>query len=337
MKEVATTKYLCTNCEKVTTFKRIIKEEIFPVKGKEIKVNAEYCKCDNCGDEVFAPGINPDPFDLAYREYRKRHGLLQPESIRSWRKAYKLTQHEMASLLGLGIATLNRYENGALQNESHERLLRLAMNPDNYLKLLENPRQIISESRKRALLEAFRKTDAVSRSIDDAILIATGSARVDELTGYSKFNLRKLYNAILFFARDGVAKTKLNKLLFYADFKHFKEYTVSITGVQYVHLPYGPVPDNYEMYYASLISRNSLQIIEETYPDGYVCELLKIHKAPDINVFDTSEIRILASVREDFQGYTARQMKERSHEEEGYKSTSDRQTISYKYASQLSY
>ncbi len=187
------------------------------------------------------------------------------------------------------------------------------------------------------LLEAFRKTDAASRSVDDAILISTGDTKADELTGYSKFNLPKLYNAILFFARDGVAKTKLNKLLFYADFRHFKEYTVSITGVQYVHLPYGPVPDNYEMYYASLLSRNSLQIIEEIYPDGYISELLKACKTPDIDVFDSSEIRILASVREYFKDYTAGQIKERSHNEEGYKNTNDRQIISYKYASQLSY
>ncbi len=337
MKEVSVTKCLCTNCEEVTTFKRVIKEEFFSVKGDEIKVHAEYCKCDNCGDEVFAPGINPDPFGLAYREYRKRHGLLQPESIKSWRKAQKLTQHEMASLLGLGIATLNRYENGALQNESHERLLRLAMNPANYLKLLENSQQVISEARKRELLEAFRKTDAVSRSVDDAILISTGSTKTDELTGYSKFNLLKLYNAILFFAREGVVKTKLNKLLFYADFKHFKEYTVSITGVQYIHLIYGPVPDNYEMYYASLLSRNSLQIIEEIYPNGYIGEIIKANKAPDLGIFSTSEIRILASVTEDFKGYTARQIKERSHKEEGYQNTIDRQMISYKYASQLSY
>jgi len=337
MKEVVATKCLCTNCEKVTTFTRIINEETFPVKGEEIKVNAEYCKCDNCGDEVFAPGINPDPFDLAYREYRKRHGLLQPESIRSWRKAHKLTQHEMASLLGLGNATLNRYENGALQNESHERLLRLAMNPANYLKLLENYQQVISEARKRELLEAFRKTDAVSLSVDDAILISSGGAKADEFTGYSKFNLLKLYNAILFLAKEGVVKTKLNKLLFYTDFKHFKEYTVSITGVQYVHLPYGPVPDNCEMYYASLLSRNSLQLIEEIYPGGYAGELLEARKTPDLNVFDTSEIRILASVREDFQSYTARKIKECSHKEEGYKNTKDKQVISYKYASQLSY
>ena len=52
MKEVSVTKCLCTNCEEVATFKRVIKEEFFSVKGDEIKVHAEYCKCDNCGNKL---------------------------------------------------------------------------------------------------------------------------------------------------------------------------------------------------------------------------------------------------------------------------------------------
>ncbi|NIO19633.1 MAG: DUF4065 domain-containing protein, partial [Candidatus Aenigmarchaeota archaeon] len=47
--------------------------------------------------------------------------------------------------------------------------------------------------------------------------------------------------------------TVLNKLLFYADFKHCKEYTVSISGSRYARLPYGPVPDNWAHYLAFLI------------------------------------------------------------------------------------
>jgi len=54
-------------------------------------------------------------------------------------KKYGLTQGEMSRLLGWGGATVSRYENGALQDKTH----------DNQLKLLRDPRNmrvIISEN-----------------------------------------------------------------------------------------------------------------------------------------------------------------------------------------------
>jgi len=337
MTKVTSPEFLCTNCEQKSIFTRIKHQESLIIKGEEIIINAEYCKCDSCGDEVLIPGVNPDPFELAYREYRKRHGFLQPEEIRTWRRLHKLTQSELASLLGLGIATLNRYENGAIQNEAHEKLLRLIMDPSGYAKLLSHSSDIFSEAKRKELLETLESVNLISNSVDDSLLSVAGGAKVDEFSGYRKLNLSKLYNVILFFSKEGIFKTKLNKLLFYADFKYFKEYTVSITGARYIRLPYGPVPDNYERYYTSLLSKNSLQTIEEGYPDGEIFELLKTNISPDLSIFDTSEIRILASVSEHFHNYTAGQIKECSHNEVGYRKTDDNKAISYKYASQLSY
>ncbi|MEA3442923.1 MAG: DUF4065 domain-containing protein [Chloroflexota bacterium] len=335
MRKVAVINNLCTNCERETQFDRIVKKETFDLKGEPITVEVEYSKCQNCGDEVLIPGVNPDPFDLAYREYRKKHGLLQPEDIRNWRKAHHLTQSELARLLGLGTATISRYEKGALQNESHERLLRLAMKSTNLLKLVEESEQVFSAEEKKKLLETLRESDEASCSVDDTIMLNFGSSEKGELNGYRKLDLAKLYNAVLFFAKEGVLKSKLNKLLFYADFKHFKEYTLSITGLQYAHLPYGPVPDNYEMYYASLFSKGFVKFAEEEYPNGYVGEIISAAKNPDLNVFSPSELRIMASVKEDFKDYNATQITESSHKEAGYQETSDGQLISYLYASQL--
>src|SRR3972149_5448628 len=87
----------------------------------------------------------------------------------------------------------------------------------------------------------------------------------DEFSGYNRFQLSKIFNAIIFFCKGGALKTKLNKLLFYADFKHFKEYTVSITGTRYAHVPFGPAPDYFNHYFAVLISDKSLAVEEVMY------------------------------------------------------------------------
>jgi len=60
------------------------------------------------------------------------------------------------------------------------------------------------------------------------------------------FNLDKLRQSIIFFVSTGdpntLGKTKLLKLLYYADFDHYELADESITGSTYRKLPMGPVP-----------------------------------------------------------------------------------------------
>jgi len=333
---------LCSNCEKETGLELVTKEEVIRVRNKPIKIEVQYSRCVQCGDEVFDPSLTVDPFDLAYREYRKKYGFLQPEEIRDWRKANKLTQGELARLLGVGVATISRYENGALQDPSHEKLLRLAMNPFNLLRLIERSEGVFTETKKRRLVEALQEVEADAHSIDSTIIVNFGNYDPNEYSGYRKLDLEKLYNAILFFCKEGVLKTKLNKLLFYADFKHYKEYALSITGARYARIPFGPAPDNYEIYYGALSSQKAIEFIEEVYPPKYggeavVGEIIKAAKKPDLSLFAASELRIMASVQEDFKEYNAREIREFSHKEAGYQETQHGGTISYNYAKKLNY
>lgn len=54
----------------------------------------------------------------------------------------------------------------------------------------------------------------------------------------------KLLNLIAYFVKNtkNCKKTKLLKLLYYADFRHFKETGMSITGLKYYAWDWGPVP-----------------------------------------------------------------------------------------------
>jgi putative zinc finger/helix-turn-helix YgiT family protein len=337
MKNESVNRILCTNCERETEAERIVKKEIFVVRGETISLDIEYIKCKECGDEVLNPELSPDPFELAYKEYRHKHSLLQPEEISTWRKANHLNQNELAKLIGIGIATLNRYENGALQNESHEKLLRLVMDSSNLYKLIEKSEGVFTLEKKKQLRQKLLESGEMKNSFDDTIIFNLGSAEKNIFNGFRKLDLNKLYNLILYFTKNGEFKTKLNKLLFYTDFKHFKEYLVSVTGLKYAHLPYGPVPDNYEMYYASMLSAGLAEIKEDFNYNGYPVERFKAIKNPELNVFSPSELRIMASVMEIFKDYSAIRIEEISHEEAGYKQTKNSEIISYEYAKDLNY
>ena len=324
---------ICPGCEKETRIETVKRVEGIDVRGESIEVEAQFFQCSECGVE-FENTRGPDALEAAYREYRHRHEMLQPEDIREWRKSYGITQKELCSLLGWGGATLSRYENGALQDETHEKMLRMAMEPHNLLGLIrETPHAFLPDKRER-MIEQLEAAESEAASINRIFEARFGNYRPDEFSGYLKLKLEKLQNAILFFCKGGQLKTKLNKLLFYADFKHFKENAVSITGVRYAHRTHGPVPDKYEYFFASLTDSRQVEV-EEIQVFQYMGENFVSTVEPDLSIFEPSELKVLAEVKEYFKGFNATQIREFSHDEQGYQETDDYEPISYSYADSL--
>jgi hypothetical protein len=241
----------------------------------------------------------------------------------------------MSHLLGWGGATLSRYENGALQDETHEKTLRLIMEERNLLKLIEETPDALSSEKRDRLIKELRATEEEACSLERVFEERFGNYEANELSGYIKLNLEKLFNAVLFFCKGGVLKTKLNKLLFYADFKHFKDYSISITGARYARMPFGPAPDKYSHYLATLVENGDIEVDEKEYPGGVMGEVYSSNKEPDFPLFSDSELKILASVKIHFQNFTAKKITEFSHEEKGYKETPLGGIISYDYAEAL--
>jgi putative zinc finger/helix-turn-helix YgiT family protein len=293
-----------------------------------------YFKCKTCGEEFEDPRSHEDPLDKAYREYRRLHGMMQPEQILESRKKFGLTQNEMSRLLGWGGATLSRYENGALQDETHEKALRLAIEPHNLLKLIETTPDILPEEKRGRLISELRAAEEETCSLERVYEERFGKYEASELSGYRKLDLAKLFNAILYFCKSGVLKTKLNKLLFYADFKHFKDYAVSITGARYAHIPFGPAPDKYALYFATLIENDAIKVDEEVIGD-FIGEKFISTKEPDLPLFSDSELKILATVKEHFKEFTAKRITDFSHDEKAYKETAPGDIISFEHASDL--
>ena len=324
---------ICPGCEKEAKVKIIKRLEGIDVRGETIEVEAQYYQCLECGVE-FENTRGFDALEAAYREYRLRHEMLQPEDISGWRKSYGITQKELCALLGWGGATLSRYENGALQDETHEKMLRMAMEPHNLLNLIkETPHAFLPEKQER-MIQYLEAAESEAVSINRIFETLFGSYQPDEFSGYLNLRLEKLQNAILFFCKGGQLKTKLNKLLFYADFKHFKENAVSITGARYIHLTHGPVPDKYDFFFASLTESRQVEV-DEIPIYQYVGENYTSTVEPDLSIFEPSELKVLAEIKEFFKNYTATQIRKFSHDEQGYHETSDHEQISYSYAEAL--
>lgn len=135
----------CPICEKERALAYGRRTEIVKVHGEEILVKVKVYHCIE-GDHYFYDlKDEEDKYQTAYREYRKRKGLLRPEEIKHIRETYGLSQRAFARFLSWGAITVQRYETGALQDSGHNTLL-------NFLKDTENFRRYF-ESRKSSLPE----------------------------------------------------------------------------------------------------------------------------------------------------------------------------------------
>jgi putative zinc finger/helix-turn-helix YgiT family protein len=326
----------CPNCEKVSPLAIVRKTEDFNIRGEVIVVEVEFYQCQECGEEFENSKSAIDPYEIAYREYRSRKGMLQPEDIRRFRIKRSLTQKEFSNLLGIGIATLNRYENGALQSEAHDRVIKLAMEPRIFLSLISNSPGVLGDSKRQKIISQL--ADETEASWLEITRDVFGNYNADIYSGYKKFDLAKFFEAIKYFCyQDRIFKTKLMKLLFYADFGHFKNYSVSITGARYARLPYGPVPDQFERWLAALVLDDEGIRKEEDWNQDYPGEIYISNTSPDLSIFAPSELRVLATVKEVFQDFSAKKISDISHSEKGYQDTETSHLISYGYAAQLSF
>jgi len=79
-------------------------------------------QCGNCQ----ALSIDDDADHQISSAFRRAAGLLAPEEIRQGREKLGLTQKQFANLLGVGEATVSRWETGAqIQQRAMDRFLRV--------------------------------------------------------------------------------------------------------------------------------------------------------------------------------------------------------------------
>lgn len=135
-------------------------------------------------------------------------------------------------------------------------------------------------------------------------------------------------------------KTKMNKLLFYADFLMFKQSCFSISGVRYKAINMGPVPNNFQSIFEYLANNDEIDIVYTQFPQGYIGEQFKARKDRTFNdtLFSETELKILEKVATVFKSTTTNDIITLSHLENAWKKNEkDKNVISYEYAFDLNH
>lgn len=322
----------CPICGVTGRVFRLTRAERVRVRDIEVNVNRVLRKCEAC-DEEFENSQDHDWKLDAYAAYRKEKNFCTPDEVRTWRVGFELTQAEVARLLGWGEATLGRYESGALPTDAQHRALAGLMSPEGLAQALEdNPGALPDEKRGMILTKIHAEVARVRARQMLASVMA--HAPDDVWSGNRAFDVWRTSALVSILARCGEFKTKLNKLLFYADFCAFRQLRTSISGLRYARIDYGPVPTGYETIYASLNVMNVVDV-EPREVSGYSGEVIKSKSDAPIDVLSAQEIQIAERVRDFFDQWTATKTKNFSHRELAWKEVNNGDLIPYAYAEKL--
>lgn len=123
--------------------------------------------------------------------------------------------------------------------------------------------------------------------------------RFDPFNEGPDFDVEKMRQCILYFVQNGdpdtLGKTKLMKLLYYADFDHYERFDESITGATYRKLPAGPVPKAAFEMLDQMVRENVLSV-EQVPTPSFVRNKYEALESFDRSLFTDEELETLETV-----------------------------------------
>lgn len=126
----------------------------------------------------------------------------------------------------------------------------------------------------------------------------------------------KYANALLYFIKycnnEFLGVTKLNKLMYYLDFISYRDRKQTVTGDEYLHVQYGPVPESINLVLTELNEKGQIQISREPYKDNNKV-VFELSKEPNLKVFDEYEMSLLNNICKEFSLWPTDKIVEQTH------------------------
>lgn len=227
------------------------------VKGTLILYD-EYYLVDENGVEIFDRNVEIENDKRLYDIYKKQNNLLTNSEIKKIRQKYGLSQKEYALVIGVGEVTVHRFENGAIQTEAIDSIMKLSNDPDNMAFLLLQNRRDIDESLCSLLLQRINELQTLKKhalvdinKFDVDVLEFEEESAIDVAK-----NIINIYNAKV----DGlvcdyditpeyITNLKLQKLLYFVQAICLMVFGKKVFSEKILAWSYGPVVNEvYQQY-----------------------------------------------------------------------------------------
>ena len=328
-----------------------------PITGLEMKLTKEqrsmifrketfdivfhYYQCEDSREQFTSAALDELNMNQVYNQYRDKFNIPFPDEINNIRSKYGLSASKMSEILGFGVNSYRQYEAGEIPSVANAKLIQMVDDPQNFMEMTALCGTLDEKARVKYIHKAIFLAEEKKRNIFNINFkeYLLGNHLADIYSGYRNPNFEKITEMVVYFSdKLSPFKTKMNKLLFYADFLMFKQSCFSISGMRYKAVDMGPVPINFQSIFEYLANKYEIDIFTTEFPQGYIGEQFKSKNDRPFRaeLFSENELNVLEKVATVFKPTSTNEMIELSHLEEAWKKNEkNKSVISYEYAFDL--
>ncbi len=294
---------------------------VFTFRKDSFEVWCHYFLCGNTKEQFTTTELDEVNLSQCYNQYREKYAIPFPDQIIKIREKYDINAAKMSDILGMGANSYRNYEQGEVPSVANGRLILAADDPKEFHRFLEASKGILEN---KDYIKIRKKVDVAIEVSEKNWWQKAEQERLfnyqtaNQFTGYVLPSFEKMAQMIVYFAQWGnVWKTKLNKLLFYADYLHFSRTGYSISGTSYRAIQMGPVPSQFDKLYLKTIENEMIDIEYIEFDNG-LGEKFIAKKSFDNRLFSESERAVLEQVNSHFGNLSGNKLIEISHQEKGW-------------------
>lgn len=320
----------------------VTEKRILDFRKETFQVVFHYYKCDDSGEQFTTTNMDEVNLNQLYNKYRGKFNIPFPDEIIAIRQKYNIAASKMAAILGFGTNSYRHYEAGEMPSVSNARLIQMIADPTKFIEMVRLCDALDEPTKEKYLQKAKhlaeeRERNSFAFNLKDYLL---GNHLADIYSGYRNPNFEKFTEMVVYFSEHiKPYKTKMNKLLFYADFLMFKQSCFSISGVRYNAINMGPVPHNFQSVFEYIANEDEIDIHYYEFPDGGFGEqfVARTDRPFNSSLFSELELDVLKKIVSTFKTTSTNDIIEISHLEKAWqKNEQNKSIISYEYAFELS-
>jgi len=308
-------------------------------KKEEFHVCFHTWKCEETGEQFEDEHFAQLNYDQVQNQYREKYAIPFKDEIIAIREKYDLSAIKMSQILGFGDNTYRQYEAGEMPSQANARLIFIASKPFEFkhmVRISDIDEQLRDKLYKRIEHLIQSETQNFEKQLLSNYLF--GVERPSVFSGFRMPDIEKFAEMVLFFSEKLEPwKTKLNKLLFYADFDCFGKTGKSISGINYRAINMGPVPEKFQSLFDYLENNGVVKINVISFCNGGIGEqFLPAERKCNETLFSVEELKVLTEVAEKFKDTSTNEIINYSHREKAWLENKDSHgLINYMYAFDL--
>lgn len=286
---------ICFKCEEKDKFKKKSVRVEQDFKGLTFDVVVDGMVCEKCKAIQFTDEQSNALRRVTVDKYRKKNGLLTSDEVRKYREDIEMSQAQFSEYLGVGVASIKRWETCFVQDKSQDDLIRIKCDPN------------------------FAEKNALE--------VKWAHDHPDEYNGHKRFRIDLFKNILTKIIEVAPSPLFFFKAIFYIDFLHFKDFGEGITGTKYSRLEYGPIPIGYDGLINYLLDTKEFSRINN--------HDLKSNIKFDKSLFSTDELATINTVCSILEDEGKKHLLEKSHEEDAFTKCVYLDTLNYTDATSL--